>query len=148
MESNKIMKFSEKKIFPIPKDVGKRNWGKEILLALISKKISLKKIKIKKGKKGGLQYHHKKNECGYIISGKLKIRFDLGNKKLKTKILKAGSSFHFPPGLIHQEEAMTECEIIEASTPHFNDRVRVENKYNLRSKAGLPSTKLKDVVLR
>ena len=34
---------------------------------------------MKKGKKGGLQYHRKKNECGYVLSGKLKIRFDNGN---------------------------------------------------------------------
>ena len=31
---------------------------------------------INKNKKGGLQYHHKKNECGYILKGKLKIKFD------------------------------------------------------------------------
>ena len=43
------LKFSEK-IFPKPFNIGKRNWGTEILLGLISKKISLKKLKIKKGK--------------------------------------------------------------------------------------------------
>lgn len=143
------MKFKEKKIFPMAKDVGKRSWGQETLLILISKKISLKKLKIKKGKKGGLQYHHKKNECGYIVSGKLKITYDLGNKKLKSKLLKAGDCFHFPPGLVHQEEAISACEIIEASTPHFNDRVRVEKKYNFKNKrGGLPSTLVKDVVLK
>ena len=57
--------------FPKKKKIGKRNWGQEILCALIPKKISLKILKIKKGKKGGLQYHRKKDECGIIISGKL-----------------------------------------------------------------------------
>ena len=47
-------------IFPYPKKIGKRDWGEEILAALIPKKISLKILKIKKGKKGGLQYHRKK----------------------------------------------------------------------------------------
>ena len=56
------LKFKENKVFPKEIDVGKRNWGKETLLALISKKISLKKIQIKKGKKGGLQFHHKKSQ--------------------------------------------------------------------------------------
>ena len=46
--------------FPKSKEIGKRNWGKEILLALISKKISLKKLILKKGTGGGLQYHRKK----------------------------------------------------------------------------------------
>ena len=139
------IKFREKKIFPKATDVGKRNWGKEKLLVLVSRKISLKKIRINKGKKGGLQYHHKKNECGYILSGKLKITYDLGNKKLKSKILVADDCFHFPPGFIHQEEAITLCEIIEASTPHFNDRVRVEKKYGIVSKGGLPTTSLREI---
>ena len=34
-----------------PKTIGKRDWGEERLLALISKKFSLKYLKIKKGKK-------------------------------------------------------------------------------------------------
>ena len=51
----------EKKVkFPKKKDLGKREWGKEILLALISKKISFKKLILNKGKSGGLQYHRKK----------------------------------------------------------------------------------------
>lgn len=135
------MKIKNKIIFPKAKNIGKRPWGIEYLLVLISKKISLKKLIIKKGFKGGLQYHHKKNECGILISGKLKIRFDDGNGKLKEKILVKDECFHFPPGTIHQEEAITNCVIIEASTPHFNDRVRVEKNYNIKDISGLRSTK-------
>tara|TARA_B100000035_G_C20943410_1_gene528594 strand:+ start:418 stop:852 length:435 start_codon:yes stop_codon:yes gene_type:complete len=133
--------------FPKTKVVGKRDWGKEELLALIPKKISLKKIFIKKGKKGGLQYHHKKNECGILISGKLKVTYDNGKGKLISKILNKNSTFHFPPGAIHQEEALTNCLIIEASTPHFNDRVRVEKHYGLKESKGLPTTKKSNVKL-
>tara|TARA_B110000902_G_C13830822_1_gene407446 strand:- start:123 stop:554 length:432 start_codon:yes stop_codon:yes gene_type:complete len=134
--------------FPIKKDLGKRTWGKEILLSLIPKILSLKLLKLKKGKKGGLQYHHKKNECGYILSGRLIVRFDKGHGKLNKKILKAGDVFHFPPGSVHQEEALTECQIIEASTPHFNDRVRVEKKYGLPAEDGLPSTQKSKIILK
>lgn len=137
-----------KPIFPKPKDLGKRAWGTEKLLALIPKKISLKKLFIKKGQKGGLQFHRKKNECGVIVSGKLKIKYDNGNGKLCEKILSTGETFHFPPGCVHQEEALTDCEIIEASTPHFNDRVRVEERYGLKNDGGLPSTNLKDIKVK
>ena len=85
-------------IFPKIKSVGPRLWGEEKLLVLIPKILSLKYLKLYKGKKGGLQYHHKKNECGYLIKGKLIIRFDKGDGKLRKKILNAGNSFHFPPG--------------------------------------------------
>lgn len=134
--------------FPKITNIGKRNWGKEDLLVLIPKKISLKLLELKKGKKGGLQYHHKKDECGFIISGKLLVRYDNGKGKLLKKILKKGQSFHFPPGAVHQEEALTNVRIIEASTPYFNDRVRVEKKYNLQPEKGLPSTKKNDVILK
>lgn len=132
-------KFSKVK-FPKKKNLGKRNWGSEDLLVLISKVLSLKLLKIKKGKKGGLQYHHKKNECGYLLKGRLKIKYDDGEGKLKSKIINAGKSFHFPPGAVHQEIALSNCTIIEASTPHFNDRVRVETKYGMKEKKGLKST--------
>ena len=137
--------IKKKAIFPKRKTVGQREWGEEILVALIPKKISLKILKIKKGKKGGLQYHRKKNECGIIISGKLKIIYDNGNGKLLKKILKKGDTFHFPPGAIHQEQAITNCQIIEASTPHFNDRVRVEKKYKIKDSLGLKTTKISEI---
>jgi len=142
------MKKKKKVIFPKSSIVGKRNWGVEKLLVLIPKVLSLKLLKIKKGKKGGLQYHRKKNECGFVLSGKLKVRFDSGNGILKEKTLKSGNCFHFPPGSIHQEEALTNCTIIEASSPHFNDRVRVESKYNLKMGDGLPTTKISDIKIK
>ena len=49
-------------IFPKQEFVGGRDWGEEKLVALIPGVLSLKILTINKGKKGGLQYHHKKNE--------------------------------------------------------------------------------------
>ena len=142
-----MVKKNSKVIFPRIKNMGKRDWGKEDLLVLIPNILSLKLLKLKKGKKGGLQYHRKKNECGYLVSGKLLVRYDDGNKKIKQKVLKSGDVFHFPPRSVHQEEALSDCVIIEASTPHFNDRVRVEKLYGFEvPKKGLPSTKLKDII--
>tara|TARA_B110000971_G_C19717324_1_gene367003 strand:+ start:23 stop:451 length:429 start_codon:yes stop_codon:yes gene_type:complete len=139
------MKKKTHGIFPSPKSLGKRQWGSEILLVLIPKILTLKLLKIKKGKQGGLQYHHKKNECGYLISGKLQITYQNEKSKLVKKILTKGKTFHFQPGLIHQEKALSDCQIIEASSPHFNDRVRVEKKFGFKMKVGLPSTKKNDI---
>ncbi len=143
-----MIKKKNKVIFPKPTIVGPRNWGIEKILVIIPKILSLKLLQMKKGKKGGLQYHRKKNECGYVLSGKLKVRFDNGNGILKEKILGSGASFHFPPGSVHQEEALTNCKIIEASSPYFNDRVRVESKYNIKTKGGLPTTKRYEIRIK
>ncbi len=138
---NKLPKI----IFPKKKNLGKRDWGKEILLHVVSKKFSLKLLKLKKGRMGGLQYHRKKNECGYLLKGKLSINY-LNNKgKLTSKIINKGDVFYFPPKSIHQEKAITDCEIIEASTPHFNDRVRVEKFFNIKNFKGLKTTRPKDI---
>ncbi len=135
-------------LFPKKKDLGKRNWGKEELLVLIPKVLTLKKLFIKKGRAGGLQYHRKKNECGYLLKGKLMIKYDNGSGKLKKKIIKKGNFFHFKPYGVHQEIALSDCIILEASTPHFNDRVRVEKKYGQPNNKGLPTTKIKQIKLK
>jgi len=38
--------------------------------------------------------------------------------------------------------------ILEASTPHFNDRVRVEKKYGKKKIDGLPSTKISEIIFK
>ena len=63
-----------------------------------------------------------------------------GNYSLKKLFIKAGKK-----GGVHQEEAITDCLIIEASTPHCNDRVRVENFYGIEEVKGLQSTNKEDV---
>ena len=146
--NKKIKKKHVSVVFPKEKKVGERIWGEERLLALIPKILSLKKLKIKKGKKGGLQYHRKKNECGSLISGKLILRYDNGKGRLIKKILKPGAIYHFPPGSVHQTEALTDCVIIEASTPHFNDRVRVEEYYGLSFNKGLQTTQENEIRLK
>jgi len=140
--------FEQSVIFPVAQTVGERPWGTEDLLALVSKQFSVKRLKIKAGNKGGLQYHRFKDEVAIMISGQMLIRYDLGDKILQEKIVRAGDVVHFPPGLVHQEEAITDCEIIEASSPHFNDRVRVEENYGYGSPKGLPTTLETEIEIR
>ena len=140
--------FDPSVIFPQPQSVGERPWGTEDLLALVSKQFSVKRLKVKAGNKGGLQFHRLKDEVQIMVSGKMIIRYDLGDKILREKVVEAGDVVHFPPGLVHQEEAITDCELFEASSPHFNDRVRVEESYGLGQPVGLPSTEAHEVELR
>tara|TARA_B100000989_G_C19533044_1_gene471422 strand:- start:9161 stop:9607 length:447 start_codon:yes stop_codon:yes gene_type:complete len=136
-------KFTAK--FPKPKNVGKRDWGEETLLSIVENNFMMKKLVIKKGHKGGLQYHRKKNEVAIIIKGRLKIRYDDLSGNLVEKVLTDGDVVHFPPGTIHQEEAIEESTLIECSTIHFNDRVRCERLYGLKEEEGLPTTNLEDI---
>ena len=87
-----------------------------------------------------------KDEGGILISGELLIRYSEDNLLLKEKIIKPGESFHFPPYCIHQEEALKDSIIIEVTTPHFNDRVRMEKSFGQKNEEGLPSTKFDDIL--
>ena len=81
-----------------------------------------------------------------MIKGKMLIKYDDGNGNLVEKILEAGDVSHYPPGAIHQEEALEDCYIIEASTNHFNDRVRCEELYNVEYVDGLPTTSEEEII--
>ena len=142
---NKEQKITQP-IFSRPESVGERLWGKEEVLETSSGKWIMKRLLMKANTKGGLQYHRLKDEGGILISGKLLIRYSDENSNLKEKTISEGQSFHFPPYCIHQEEAITDCLIIEVSTPHLNDRIRVEKHFNLEEEPGLPSTNYGDIV--
>ena len=59
-------------------------WGSEEILSHNNRYV-LKKLTMKKGKRCSLQYHRKKHETVYVISGKLKVTI---GKSLKNEIIK------------------------------------------------------------
>tara|TARA_Y100001978_G_scaffold198491_1_gene211011 strand:+ start:1345 stop:1782 length:438 start_codon:yes stop_codon:yes gene_type:complete len=136
--------------FPKSSSVGERDWGKEILLVHSEGNFTMKKLLIKKGFSGGLQYHRKKDEAAYIISGILLVTYENEAGELVKKELREGNWLHFPKGSIHQETAISDVEIIEVSTPHFNDRVRVEEEFGLNPNdfQGLPTTKENEIITK
>lgn len=135
--------------FFTPEDVGPRNWGREILVAHAPGKYVGKLIMMNAGAAGGLQKHHLKDEVSYIHAGEVWVDYDPGNGQLERKRLGPGQSVRFPTGAVHRVTAITDCIIFEASTPHFNDRVRVEEQYGETiPEGGLPSTTIDEVETR
>lgn len=142
-EEKKTVRFIE------AEQVGMREWGEEILIAHAPGKYIGKRLLIKAGHGGGLQRHHLKDETSYILSGEYEFTYDDGAGNLKAVNLGPGDCVHIPPGAVHQGIAITDCEIIEFSTPHFNDRVRVEEEYGREEpNGGLPTTTIDEVEVR
>jgi len=131
--------------FPEAESVGPREWGEETLLVLASGKYTMKKLHIKAGKYGGLQYHREKDEASYIVSGRMIVRYENEDGLLVDKEVGPGDWFHFPNGCIHQEIAITDVVRIEVSTPHFNDRVRVEDMFGISDGDGLQTTDASEI---
>ena len=82
-----------------------------------------------KGKKCSWHYHKLKDETFYIQSGELFLVYgDSNDKSIATKVtLKPGDKFHIYRGLRHQMTAITDVELFEFSTQHFDeDSIRIE----------------------
>ena len=130
--------------FPEASSVGPRHWGEELLLVHSPGNYTMKQLNVKAGKKGGLQYHRLKDEAAFIVSGEMLLRYEVDGELVDRKV-GPGDWFHFPAGCVHQEIALTDVVRIEVSTPHFNDRVRVEAEFGLDDDGGLPTTQLEEI---
>ena len=104
----------------------KRSWGGEFIIR-VTPYFVIKLLYLTEGNRGGLQYHHFKDETGLLISGRLSILEGESLDSLRESTIIPGTIFSFKPGVIHREEAIEDSIILEISTPHFNDRVRLDS---------------------
>lgn len=103
-------------------------WGHETIWAQSDRYVG-KILHINAGQELSVQYHNKKDETVYLLSGEISYRVQSGNKALDDVRLKVGESFRITPGTIHQMVAVTDCDVLEVSTPELDDVVRLSDKY-------------------
>jgi quercetin dioxygenase-like cupin family protein len=71
----------------------------------------------------------KKDETIHLWSGDLTLALDEDGSGLAEHKLKPGESYHVKPGTKHRMIAVTDCDILEVSTPEVDDVVRLEDAY-------------------
>ena len=103
-------------------------WGYELLIEK-NKKYMFKKLFMKKGHRCSLQFHKKKIETIFIVSGNLKIFYGSNKNKLNYKTFKSQNTITINPKTIHRMQALTDCIYLEASTPEIKDVVRLSDDY-------------------
>jgi mannose-6-phosphate isomerase-like protein (cupin superfamily) len=86
-------------------------------------------LHIKAGEALSVQYHERKDETVYLLSGELIYRVALDGGELRDVRLMQGESFRITPHTVHQMEAVTDCDVLEASTPELDDVVRLTDRY-------------------
>ena len=119
----------DKKIEAGKRDVRvvQKPWGHEIIWADSELYVG-KVLHVKAGHALSIQYHNQKDETIHLLRGEMIYRLDDGTG-LRAVPFKTGESFRNTPGTIHQMEAVTDCDILEASTPHLDDVVRLADRY-------------------
>jgi mannose-6-phosphate isomerase-like protein (cupin superfamily) len=124
----------------------KRDWGDETIL-MSCEHYSFKVITMNPNEAGGLQYHHKKDEAGFVLTGGATVEYDPGNGVLVQHKIGPGDCVRFPQGAVHRMTAGPKgIDYIEVSTPYYNDRCHCEKEYGLEAETGgLPSTEPEDV---
>ena len=102
-------------------------WGHELIWAKTDRYVG-KILHIEPGHVLSLQYHNKKDESIYILSGEIILRLQQG-ETLSERRMREGESFHISPKQIHQFEAVVASDLLEASTPEIDDVVRLKDRY-------------------
>ena len=102
-------------------------WGHELIWARTDRYAG-KILHIEPGHLLSLQYHEHKDETIYVLNGEIIFRVRV-NDELKDIRMTEGDSYHVTPGTVHQMEAITPADLLEASTPELDDVVRLEDRY-------------------
>jgi quercetin dioxygenase-like cupin family protein len=105
-------------------------WGYEIWWARTDRYVG-KILHVKQGESLSLQYHRVKEETIRIQSGRLLFETRPAGQEgeLQRLEMNPGDVFHVAPGTVHRMTGLTDCDILEVSTPELDDVVRLEDRY-------------------
>ena len=112
---------------PVAISVVPKPWGHEVIWAHTDRYVG-KVLHITAGHSLSVQYHERKDETIHLLSGEMLYRVQLDGR-LQDLRLRAGESYRNTVGTVHQMEAVTDCQVLEASTPDLDDVVRLTDRY-------------------
>jgi mannose-6-phosphate isomerase-like protein (cupin superfamily) len=104
-------------------------WGWELIWAHADAYVG-KVLFVQAGESLSLQFHNEKDESWYVQSGRARLELgDAGQTVLNSEVVSAGACFRYRPGTVHRVTALEDTTILEVSTPHLDDVVRLEDRY-------------------
>ena len=104
-------------------------WGYELIWAVTDLYVG-KLLFVAAGHSLSLQFHREKDESWYVQSGRAKVELgEVGEAVLVEEVVTVGSAYRFEPGTVHRVTALEDTTILEVSTPHLEDVVRLEDSY-------------------
>lgn len=105
-------------------------WGWEIHWVPASAPYMGKVLHINAGSRLSLQIHDEKQESWFIIAGKAKVIWENNKGELTETVLKPGMGYSTSIGQKHRLVGITDCDIVEVSTPEKGTTWRLEDDYS------------------
>ena len=104
-------------------------WGSELIFALTDEYAG-KILFVKAGESLSLQFHNVKDESWYVLEGRARLELGrAGEGSVEEVEIAAGQAFRFRPGTVHRVTGVEDTRILEVSTAHLEDVVRLEDSY-------------------
>ncbi len=103
-------------------------WGWELIWAEAEQYVG-KLLFIRAGEALSLQYHEVKDESWLVHEGRARLELGRVGDELEVLEVGPGEALRYPPGTVHRVTALEDTLIVEVSTPHLEDVVRIEDRY-------------------
>ena len=103
-------------------------WGWELVWAETDAYVG-KLLFVRAGQSLSLQYHEVKDEAWLVREGRARLELGDVGGPLEELEITPGDAFHYAPGTVHRVTAIEDTLIVEVSTPHLQDVVRLEDSY-------------------
>jgi mannose-6-phosphate isomerase len=111
----------------LPREVPKP-WGHELWFAH-SEDYAGKILYVTAGHRLSVQYHERKDESSYLLSGRLVLSQGPSADALEAREIEAGTAWRNEPNVVHTIEALEDAVVVEVSTPELEDVVRLRDNY-------------------
>ncbi len=103
-------------------------WGWELVWAE-TPSYAGKLLFVRAGESLSLQLHEVKEESWLVHEGRARLELGERDGELEEREIGPGDAFHFTPGTVHRVTALEDTLVVEVSTPHLDDVVRLEDRY-------------------
>jgi mannose-6-phosphate isomerase len=106
----------------------KKPWGHEEVFAENERYVG-KILFVRQGEALSLQYHEYKDETIRVLDGRMELTVGPSVEELERSILESGGVYRIRPGTLHRMIGLSDCRLLEVSTPELDDVVRLEDRY-------------------
>ena len=103
-------------------------WGWELVWAETESYVG-KLLHVRAGQALSLQYHEVKDEAWLVQEGRASLELGEVGGELETVEIGPGDTFRYRPRTVHRVTAIDDLTVVEISTNHLDDVVRLEDHY-------------------